>query len=99
MKKKINTDLATKISMALFCLFVAVLIGLSLFIPTIKITTQEQVFIIKIVFGVFGGLSGIFGFLLTGFTIFQKENQKLEKLIALKETNKAINHGEGLDNF
>ena len=72
MKKKINTDLATKISMALFCLFVAVLIGLSLFIPTIKITTNKQVFIIKIVFGIFGGLSGIFGFLLAGFTISQK---------------------------
>ena len=97
MKKKINTNLATKISMALFCLFVAVLIGLSLFIPTIKITTKEQVFIVKIVFGVFGGLSGIFGFLLTGFTIFQKENQKLEKLMVLQESNKTINHGEGLD--
>lgn len=90
MKKKINTDLATKISMALFCLFVAVLIGLSLFIPTIKITTQEQVFIIKIVFGVFGGLSGIFGFLLTGFTIFQKENENLNNIMEIikNERNK-----------
>lgn len=88
MKKKINTDLATKISMALFCLFVAVLIGLSLFIPTIKITTQEQIFIIKIVFGIFGGLSGIFGFLLTGFTLFQKENQKLEKINGVKRVGK-----------
>ena len=76
MKKKINTDLATKISMALFCLFVAVLIGLSLFIPTIKITTKKQVFIIKIVFGVFGGLSGIFGFLLMGFTIANHKQLK-----------------------
>ena len=77
MKKKINTDLATKITMALFCLFVAVLIGLSLFIPTIKITTKEQVFIVKIVFGIFGGLSGIFGFLLAGFTLFQKRKSKV----------------------
>ena len=73
MKKKINIDLAIKINMALFCLFVAVLIGLSLFIPTIKITTKEQVLIIKIVFGIFSGLSGIFGFLLAGFTFFQKK--------------------------
>lgn len=94
MKKKINIDLATKISMALFCLFVAVLIGLSLFVPTIKITTKEQVLIIKIVFGIFGGLSGIFGFLLAGFTISQKENQKLEKLMVLKESNKTINQGD-----
>lgn len=91
MKKKINTDLATKISMALFCLFVAVLIGLSLFIPTIKITTQEQVFIIKIVFGVFGGLSGIFGFLLTGFTIFQKENENLNNIMEITKNERNKN--------
>jgi hypothetical protein len=91
MKKKINTDLATKISMALFCLFVAVLIGLSLFIPTIKITTQEQVFITKIVFGVFGGLSGIFGFLLTGFTIFQKENENLNNIMEITKNERNKN--------
>ena len=91
MKKKINTDLATKISMALFCLFVAVLIGLSLFIPTIKITTKKQVFIIKIVFGVFGGLSGIFGFLLTGFTIFQKENENLNNIMEITKNERNKN--------
>lgn len=91
MKKKINTDLATKISMALFCLFVAVLIGLSLFIPTIKITTKKQIFIIKIVFGVFGGLSGIFGFLLTGFTIFQKENKNLNNIMEITKNERNKN--------
>ena len=91
MKKKINTDLATKITMALFCLFVAVLIGLSLFVPTIKITTKKQIFIIKIVFGIFGGLSGIFGFLLAGFTIFQKENENLNNIMEITKNERNKN--------
>ncbi len=76
MKKKINTDLATKISMALFCLFVAVLIGLSLFIPTMTITSDKQLLIIKISLALFGGLTGISGFLLMGFTIANHKQLK-----------------------
>lgn len=76
MKKKINTDLATKINMALFCLFVAVLIGLSLFIPTMTITSDKQLLIIKISLALFGGLTGISGFLLMGFTIANHKQLK-----------------------
>ena len=87
MKKKINIDLATRITLSLFSLFVAILIGLSLSLVAIEITMEDQILIIKIVFGIFGGLSGIFGLLSIGFYIVQKINAHE----ILKESQKIIN--------
>lgn len=74
MKKKININLAIEITLSLFFLFVSILIGLSLSLPIIEITTRNQLLIMKIVFGSFAGLSGMFGLLSIGFYIVEKLN-------------------------
>ena len=94
MKKKINIDLATRITLSLFSLFVAILIRLSLSLVAIEITMEDQILIIKIVFGIFGGLSGIFELLSIGFYIVQKINAHE----MLRESQKIINNPENTKN-
>lgn len=69
MKTRINLNLAIKVSTVMFGIFLVVLIGLNVFIPTMTITSDKQLLIIKISLALFGGLTGISGFLLMGFTM------------------------------
>ena len=79
MKTRINLNLAIKVSTVMFGIFLVVLIGLNVFIPTMTITSDKQLLIIKISLALFGGLTGISGFLLMGFTIANhKELKKIQ---------------------
>ena len=76
MKTRINLNLAIKVSTVMFGIFLVVLIGLNVFIPTMTITSDKQLLIIKISLALFGGLTGISGFLLMGFTIANHKQLK-----------------------
>ena len=76
MKTRINLNLAIKVSTVMFGIFLVVLIGLNVFIPTMTITSDKQLLIIKISLALFGGLTGISGFLLMGFTIVNRKQLK-----------------------
>lgn len=76
MKTRINLNLAIKVSTVMFGIFLVVLIGLNVFIPTMTITSDKQLLIIKILLALFGGLTGISGFLLMGFTIANHKQLK-----------------------
>lgn len=70
--KKLNPS-GRQISEAIFCLFALISFGLAIFIPLTK--GKQSIKATAIAMGVFIGLTGLMGFILTGLAIGEKIRQ------------------------